>query len=84
MLGENGTGKTTFIRMLAGLMKSDEQEAAERLAGEDKEKLAVAAAMGVSLATCKRRLDKAGARFADAAKDHPALASMFPARESSS
>ena len=27
MLGENGTGKTTFIRMLAGLMKSDEEEA---------------------------------------------------------
>lgn len=27
MVGENGTGKTTFIRMLAGLMKSDEEEA---------------------------------------------------------
>ena len=26
MLGENGTGKTTFIRMLAGLLKSDEEE----------------------------------------------------------
>jgi len=29
MLGENGTGKTTFIRMLAGVMKSDEAEAEE-------------------------------------------------------
>ncbi|CAI5533681.1 unnamed protein product [Closterium sp. Naga37s-1] len=27
MLGENGTGKTTFIRMLAGLLKSDPDEA---------------------------------------------------------
>ncbi|MEW5308557.1 MAG: hypothetical protein WDW38_000507 [Sanguina aurantia] len=26
MLGENGTGKTTFIRMLAGMMKSDDVE----------------------------------------------------------
>lgn len=33
MLGENGTGKTTFIRMLAGMIKSDELEEAEK--GDD-------------------------------------------------
>lgn len=36
LLGENGTGKTTFVRMLAGLLKSDKQDELEE-AGMDYE-----------------------------------------------
>jgi translation initiation factor RLI1 len=32
---QNGTGKTTFVRMLAGVLKSDEEEAAIKAGDED-------------------------------------------------
>jgi ATP-binding cassette subfamily E protein 1 len=32
---QNGTGKTTFVRMLAGTLKSDEQEEAEKAGDMD-------------------------------------------------
>jgi len=41
MLGENGTGKTTFIRMLAGLLKSDESEKAEKEDAGNKDEVGV-------------------------------------------
>jgi ATP-binding cassette subfamily E protein 1 len=40
LLGENGTGKSTFIKMLAGMLKSDEREAAEKEEEEDEDLLA--------------------------------------------
>ena len=39
MLGENGTGKTTFVRMLAGALKSDEEEAALERGDEEEAEL---------------------------------------------
>jgi ABC-type multidrug transport system ATPase subunit len=38
MLGENGTGKTTFIKMLAGLIKSDSEEKGEKVRARERKK----------------------------------------------
>ncbi len=58
MLGENGTGKTTFIRMMAGLLKSDEQAQAE--ADGDMEK---AAALGVPQLNVSYKPQKISPKF---------------------
>jgi ATP-binding cassette, sub-family E, member 1 len=48
LLGENGTGKTTFVRMLAGLLKSDEQVALEEQGFDYEASLAGAPDLNVS------------------------------------
>lgn len=58
MLGENGTGKTTFIRMLAGLLKSDEAMQAE--ADGDMEK---AAELGVPQLNVSYKPQKISPKF---------------------
>lgn len=58
MLGENGTGKTTFIRMMAGLLKSDEQAAAEAEGDLD-----LAASLGVPQLNVSYKPQKISPKF---------------------
>jgi len=58
MLGENGTGKTTFIRMMAGLLKSDEQAKAEADGDEE-----LAASLGVPRMSVSYKPQKIAPKF---------------------
>lgn len=58
MLGENGTGKTTFIRMMAGLLKSDEAVEAEEAGDADR-----AAALGVPQLNVSYKPQKISPKF---------------------
>ena len=58
MLGENGTGKTTFVRMLAGALKSDEEEKALAAGDED-----LAAELGVPALNVSYKPQKISPKF---------------------
>ena len=58
MLGENGTGKTTFIRMMAGLLKSD-----EAVKAEEEGDLETAAALGVPQLNVSYKPQKISPKF---------------------